>query len=87
MLDDKVMKKDNQELLELHKRCLVYYFSLNDVKLKTRKKFFRLYDKYISHKNIRQYFFRNMRLFIVALVTDRLSEISDYEVKKSKKKK
>lgn len=85
MLDEKELKKANQDLLELHKRCLTHHFIQEEVKHKTRKKFFRLYDIYISHKNIRHFFFRDLDLFINALVTNRLDYISDYFQKASKK--
>ncbi len=86
MLDEKELKKANQDLLELHKRCLVNHFIQKEVKHKTRKKFFRLYDIYITHKNIRHFFFRDLDLFINALVTGRLDNIKDYFSKKPSKK-
>lgn len=78
MLDKKEIKKTNQELVDLHKRCITTSFAQRSVKFKTRKKFFKLYDMFISHKNIRLYFFRDLDLFILALVKDRLSDITDY---------
>ena len=87
MLEEKELKKDNQELLELHKRCLINHFVQIEVKHGTRKKFFRLYDMYISHKNIREYFFRDLNVFINALVTNRLEVIRDYFNNNKKKRK
>jgi len=88
MLDEKEIKKANQELLELHKRCITTHFAQRSVKFKTKRKFFKLYDIYISYKNIRFYFFRDIELFIKALVQDRLSEIRDYYPgEKTKKQK
>ena len=78
MLQEKELKKDNQELLELHKRCITTHFAQIGVKFKTKKKFFKLYDIYINHKNIRQFFFRDLGLFIKALVLNQLDDISDY---------
>ena len=87
MLDKKEILHMQKDLIELHKRCLVTYFAQISFKARHRKKFFRLYDIYINTKNIQQYFFRDLELFIKALVQDRLEEISDYFPKRTKKSK
>ena len=87
MLDEKELIRTNKELVELHKRCITSYLVQQSVKLKTRRKLFRLYDVYINHKNVRNYFFRDLDIFINALVTDRLDNISDYITKTKTKKK
>lgn len=93
MLDKKEILKSRKDLLELHKRCLVSYFAQISLRHRTKKKFFKIYDKYIDTDNIQCFFFRDLKLFVYALVTDRLDEISDYIPKrhrlntKRKKKK
>ena len=92
MLPEKVIIKANRELLDLHKRCITTYLTQRSVKYRTQKKFFKIYDKYINENNIRNFFFSPIRIFVYALVTDRLEKISNYVVvnigsKKLKKKK
>lgn len=87
MLDKKEILKVRKDLLELHKRCLLTHFIQHSVKNKTRKKFFKLYDVYINYNNIQCFFFRDLELFIKALVLDRLDDISDYVTKEMKLKK
>lgn len=86
-LPKKVILKANKELLELHKRCITTYLIQRSLKHKYQKKFFVIYDRYINEKNIRQFFFRPIRVFVYALITDRLDDISDYIYKTSKPKK
>lgn len=85
-LSKKVILKANRELLDLHKRCIITYLTQRSVKHRTQKKFFTIYDKYIDEDNIRQYFHRPIRMFVYALVTNKLSQISDYIPHKPKKK-
>lgn len=92
VLSEKDHLKQNNELLELHKRCITDYLIQKSLKLSKRKKFFRIYDFYINDINIREYFFRPIPLFVYALITDRLDEIRDYmpienKPKKNKRKK
>lgn len=92
VLSEKDHLKQNNELLELHKRCITDYLIQKSLKLSKRKKFFRIYDFYINDINIREYFFRPIPLFVYALITDRLNEIRDYmpienKPKKNKRKK
>lgn len=83
-LTEKEHLRQNKDLLELHKRCITDYLVQRSMKISKRRKFFRLYDHYIDEVNIREYFFRPIKLFIYALVSDRLNEISDYVPKKPK---
>lgn len=92
MLPEKVIIKANRELLDLHKRCITTYLTQRSVKYRTQKKFFKIYDKYINENNIRNFFFSPIKIFVYALVMDRLEKISNYVVvnignKKRKKKK
>ena len=77
-LPEKEVLKSNKELVELHKRCLITHLSQLGIKLKIRRKFFKLYDHFIDENNIREYFFRDLEVFVNALVTDRLEQIRDY---------
>lgn len=81
-LPEKVIKKSNEELLEIHKKCITNYLIQRQIKISKRKQFFALYEHYIDHKNIRMYFYRPIRMFIYALVTDQLDKISNYFTKK-----
>lgn len=93
-LPEKEKIKSDKELVELHKRCITNYLVQRSMKLRKRKKFFIIYDFYIDENNIKEYFFRPIKLFVYALVTNRLSEIQNYISKiyddgkqKSKRKK
>lgn len=77
-LPEKEKIKSDKELVELHKKCITDYLVQRSMKLRKRRKFFIIYDFYIDEKNIKEYFFRPIRLFVYALVTNRLSEIQDY---------
>ena len=72
------MLKQDKELVELHKRCCKTYLVQCSLKHSKIKKFFILYDWYITPKNIRNFFFRPIGIFIQALVLNQLDEISDY---------
>lgn len=87
VLSEKEHLKQNNELLELHKRCITDYLIQKSLKLSKRKKFFKIYDFYINDINIREYFFRPIPLFVYALITDRLDEIRDYIPFENKSKK
>lgn len=78
MLDQKDIIRKDKDLVDLHKRCLTDYLVKRSIKLKKRNKFFIIYDHYINHSNISEYFFSPIKLFIYALVTDRLEEIRNY---------
>lgn len=77
-LSEKTIFKANRELLELHKRCIVTYLTQKAVKHSKQKKFFIIYDHYINEKNIRMYFHRPIKMFVYALITDRLDQIKNY---------
>ena len=67
------------------KEVLRAYLTQRNLKHRHQKKFFRLYDYYITEKNIRRFFFRSAKLFVYALVTNRLDDIEDYVPIKEKK--
>lgn len=85
-LPEKAIQKVDKELLELHKEVLKSYLTQRSLKHKYQKKFFKIYDHYITKENIRRFFFRSAKLFVYALVTDRLDEIENYVPIKDKKK-
>lgn len=89
-LDEKAIKRSKRELLLLHKECVRTYLIQRKVKTSIQNKFWILYHLYIHDSNIHQYFFRPIKVFVYALVTNRLSEIEDYmpvEIKPKKKSK
>ena len=84
------LKKDLQELIELHKRCIKSYLVSKSIKFKTRKKFEKLYDYYINRSNIRDFFFLPIAIFVQATFKDQLEDVRPYVHKpesKSKKRK
>lgn len=84
-LPKSVIIKTKKELLELHKRCIVSYLTSRGlIKHSKQKQFFKIYDVYVSYKNIDNYFHRPIKLFVYALITDRLKEITYYVTKKNK---
>lgn len=86
-LPEKELLKTNRELLELHKRVITNYLIQKSLKIKKRKKFFIIYDSYISETNIRRYFYRPIKLFVYAMITDKLKYIEDYVSYEPKNKK
>lgn len=83
-LPEKAIQKVDRELLELHKEVLKSYLTQRSIKHKYQKKFFKIYDHYITEKNIRRFFFRSAKLFVYALVTNQLDDIEDYVPLKDK---
>lgn len=81
-LPKSVIIKTKKELLELHKRCIVSYLTSRGLNHSKQKQFFKVYDVYVSYKNIDNYFHRPIKLFVYALITDRLKEITYYVTKK-----
>lgn len=71
-LSPKVIERSNKELIALHKRILTSYLVCRGVKIRSRAKFFKLYNHYIDETNIRLYFFCPTPIFIRALVKDKL---------------
>ena len=55
-LPKSVIIKTKKELLELHKRCIVSYLTSRGLKHSKQKQFFKVYDVYVSYKNIDNYF-------------------------------
>ena len=86
-LPERELLKTNKELLELHKRVITNYLIQKSLKIKKRKKFFIIYDLYISETNIRRYFYRPIKLFVYAMITDKLKYIEDYVSYEPKNKK
>lgn len=78
IFSEKEMLKQDKELLELHKRCCKTYLVQRSLKHSKIKKFFIIYDWYINPKNVRNFFFRPIHLFVQALVLNQLDQISDY---------
>lgn len=79
--------KTYKELLELHKRCITTYLVQRGCKLPIRKKFFQLYDHYIDHTNIREYFFTPINLFVWGLTVGKQESIRTWVFPKKKKEK
>jgi hypothetical protein len=71
-LKDKQLVKEHRELLEnFMKNELSWHKSRRD-------KILRAYDDKVDENNIRFYMFRKLRLFLTALLTNRLNEIANY---------
>ena len=87
MLTDNHVKRTDKELLEIHKRVITNHLHLLGIKLRHRRKFFELYDMYITYKNIREYYNYDIEFFIKRLVRDELDKIRTYYKEKRKKKK
>lgn len=79
------IKKWNKELLELHKKVCKTYLVQKGVNLKTRNKFFRLYEYYVSENNIQSWFYMPIWLCIQTLVTGDFDSV--FKCKKIKHKK
>ena len=84
---EKELKKDLQELIELHKRCIKSYLVSKDIKFRTRKKFDKLYDYYIDRTNILDFFFLPVAIFVQAAVKNQLDQVRTYDHKQNKPKK
>jgi hypothetical protein len=84
---EKELKKELQELIELHKRCIKSYLVSKDIKFKTRKKFDKLYDYYIDRTNILDFFFLPVAIFVQAAVKNQLEDIRPYVRRQNKTKK
>lgn len=78
IFSDKEMLKQDKELVELHKRCVKTYLVQRSLKHSKIKKFFIVYDWYINPRNVRNFFFRPVHLFVQALLLGQLEQISDY---------
>lgn len=93
MLPEKEIKKTQEELIELHKRVLTDYLIREDLSYRSRVKFFHIYDNYIDESNINQFFFCPCKIFVRALLKDKLDEIPyvgtlpDRKLRRHKRKK
>lgn len=70
--------KSNKEIVELHKRVITTYLVQRDIKLKTRRKFFKLYDLEINASNVLQYFFLPASVLVKIIVLDQINHIDKY---------
>lgn len=71
--------KTETELLELHRRLVKKHLTeQTGYPSKVIRLILKLYDKCINTDNIIHYYFRNTKVFTIALITDRLNEIADY---------
>lgn len=77
-ISDKTWKKWLEEEIELHKRVITNYLWEEGISLSGRNKFFRLYDHYISVKNIRDYLHIPVYIFVRAIIQDDLSKVKSY---------
>lgn len=70
--------KYQQELQDLHKRCIKSELFYMGVDPRTRLKFFRLYDLLIKPEKVREYFFVSIPVFIKAFIRDELDKVKHY---------
>lgn len=70
--------KSNKKIVELHKRVITTYLVQRDIKLKTRRKFFKLYDLEINASNVLQYFFLPASVLVKIIVLDQTNHINKY---------
>lgn len=82
-LPSKVLRKYQEELLDLYKRCIKTYLVSKGLKYSQRKKFEKLLDHYVYYGNIKIYFNIPVNLFVQALVKDELGEFFKYRTKKN----
>lgn len=78
-IPDKTLEKWAKEDLELHKRVIIAYLHQEGIKLRTRNKFFVLYDMYIDESNIYDFFFLPVHIFVTALVLNQLDQVRSYK--------
>ena len=78
MLDEKVLKKANQELIENHKECCTTWLVQHGASVKLRNLYFRLYDRAIGPDNIRNFYHVTIEDFSNALVKGELDKIKQY---------
>lgn len=89
-IPEKTKEKWGMELIELHKRLVVSFLTQKGMKTTRQKKFFIIYDYYISPKNIRYFFNAPIHLFIKYMLWDQLDKIStniDINYDKNNKKR
>ena len=83
-LPEKVIKKSNEELIDIHKKCITNYLIQRQIKITRRRQLFINLDEGQRIYDIRMFFYRPIKLFVYALVTNRLEEISNYIYKTKK---
>jgi len=86
MLDEKEIEKTKKEILELHCRCIETALKKQGVSFYGRKKFFQLYNIFITPDVVLDYFFKPINIFINALVCGNQEDIRDFRTPKKKKK-
>ena len=70
-LPEKAIQKVDKELLELHKEVLKSYLTQRSLKHKYQKKFFKIYDHYITEKNIRRFLNQeNLKKISLKIITE-----------------
>lgn len=84
-LSEKTIIRWRKEDIELHKKVIKTYLHSKNTKSSTQKKFFKLYDKYITPKNILWWFHLPVNLFVQALVLDKLEQYQTYIIREAKK--
>lgn len=77
-LPKKEIKKTGMDLIDLHQRVLLHYFLSVGLSYKGRKKFFAIYDKYVNYRNIIDFFHLPCRVFVRALLLDRLDDVRSF---------
>lgn len=84
---EKLILKWNEELVELHKRCIKTYLVQENLSASARRKFFMLYDKYVNARNIIRWFYLPVDLFVKILLYNQLEEMSNYTFQNNSKKR
>lgn len=78
-LIDQAKENKDRELIAQHKKLLEQFMKNElDWKYRDRKKILTVYDSKIVDHNIRFYYNRPMRLFLIALLKNKLSSIANY---------
>lgn len=79
LLKENAKENKDRELIQQHKDLLEKFMKTElDWKFQSRKKIFKIYDVKIEAFNIRFYYNRPLRLFLQALLTNRLEDIANY---------
>ncbi len=86
-LPKKEIKKTAEDLISLHTRVILHWLIERDVEYAVRRKFWAIYDHYVNHKNIYDYFHLPVRVFVIALIKGELDYFTQKPKKKSRKRK
>lgn len=71
--------KNDKELVRFHRELLKKFMNIEtNLNPKKKRLVIKIYNDEINENNIRFYFNAKLRLFIVALVLNRLDEIKNY---------